>query len=75
MPAEAGDAQMAYVREGGLEEVRTLKQPTPGSVEVIEWPNVSLVDELDEFELRSMNNLTVARGSRTIRVCRGRWRR
>ncbi|MCA9218964.1 MAG: hypothetical protein KDA71_01480 [Planctomycetales bacterium] len=63
VPAEAGDAQMAYVREGGLEEVRTLNQTTPGSVEVIEWPNVSLVDELDEFELRSMNNLTVARGT------------
>lgn len=63
VPAEAGDAQMAYVREGGLEEVRALNQTTPGSVEVIEWPNVTLVDELDEFELRSMNNLTVARGT------------
>lgn len=62
VPEDVTNSQLAFLREGAIERTEELTSPAPGSIELINWPGLFLVDELDEFELRSADNLTVARG-------------
>lgn len=57
-------ADAVYLKEGAFEHSEPLEQAAEGGVQVIVWSGVTIVDELDEYEIRSASGVTLARGER-----------
>lgn len=61
IPAEA---VLVFLREGAEERTEPVDHAAPGGTQVILFPGITLVDDLDELELRDGDGVTVARGVR-----------
>ncbi len=65
LPApELDNAVVLYLKEGAMELTSPVTSTTPGSVQVHTFQDVTVVDELDELELRDIDSLTIATGDR-----------
>jgi len=58
------DAVVVFLREGAEERTALVDFAAPGGTQVILFPGITLVDDLDELELRDGDGATVARGVR-----------
>ncbi len=61
--APAG-AAILFFKEGGLALTQTLGPAPIGGIQVNLWNGVTLVGDLDKFEIRNADGLTIARGVR-----------
>lgn len=61
---ELDDAAVLFLKEGAMELTSPVTSTTPGSVQVHTFQDVTVVDDLDELELRDTDSLTIARGTR-----------
>ena len=53
-----------FLKEGAVEMIAPLQSAPPAGMQVNLWNGVTLVDELDELELRNAAGLTLANGTR-----------
>ncbi len=58
------NAAFLFLKEGAMEVTSPVTSTTPGSIQVHTFNDVTVVDELDELELRDADGLTIARGTR-----------
>ena len=58
------NAVVLFLKEGVMELTSTVTSTTPGGIQVHTFDDVTVVDELDELELRDADGLTIARGTR-----------
>ncbi len=64
-PAPAlANAALVFLKEGVIEITQPVTSTTPGSVQTHIFNGVTLVGDLDEFELRDGDGVTIARGVR-----------
>ena len=61
IPAES---VLVFLREGAEERTAPVDFAAPGGTQVILFPGITLVDDLDELELRDGDGVTIARGVR-----------
>jgi len=57
-------AALVFLKEGAVELTKPIQSSPPGGVQVDLWDGVTLVGDLDEFEFRDGDGLTIARGVR-----------
>ncbi|MEK6257476.1 MAG: hypothetical protein AABP62_02555 [Planctomycetota bacterium] len=53
-----------FLKKGIEERTAPVHSNPPGGIQVNEWPALTIIDELDQFELRNNSGLTVATGNR-----------
>lgn len=58
------EAVVVYLKEGVVEQTSAVTSTAPGSIPVHTFTDVTIVDEIDELELRNADSLTIARGTR-----------
>lgn len=58
------NAVVLFLKEGVVEQTSPVTSSSPGSTSVHTFTDVTVVDELDELELRDTDSLTIARGTR-----------
>ncbi len=54
------------MKEGIVEDTTAFDPAAPDGVQVITWTGVTVVDELDEVEIRSASGVTLALGERDM---------
>jgi hypothetical protein len=59
-------ATSVFLREGAFEESQPFDPADPDGVQVIDWSGVTIVDELDELEIRDANGISLATGNRDL---------
>ena len=59
-------AATVFLREGAFEESQVFDPADPDGVQVIDWSGVTIVDELDELEIRDANGISLATGNRDL---------
>ncbi|MDA0590481.1 MAG: hypothetical protein O2820_19470 [Planctomycetota bacterium] len=59
-------ATSVFLREGTFDGTQAFDPGDPDGVQVIDWSGVTIVDELDEFEIRDGNGLSLATGNRDL---------
>lgn len=57
-------AALVFIKEGAVELTKPIQASPPNGIQVDLWDGVTLVDDLDEFEIRDVNGLTLASGTR-----------
>src|SRR3990172_370486 len=65
VPAGVSGTVSVLLREGAV-ELATTTAITPGETKQIAWPNVTIVDDVDEVVLRDASGADLARGVRDI---------
>ena len=58
------NAATVFLKEGIEERTAPVLSNPPGGTQVNGWPALTVIDELDQFELRNSSGLTVATGNR-----------
>jgi hypothetical protein len=58
------NAALVFLKEGTIEITQPVTSTTPGNVQTHTFNGVTLVGDLDEFELRNGDGVTIARGER-----------
>jgi len=53
-----------FLREGAVELTKPIQTSPPGGTQVDLWDGITLVGDLDEFEFRDADGITIARGAR-----------
>ncbi len=57
-------AATVFLKEGAVEMTNPIQSSPPGGVQVDLWDGITLVGDLDEFEFRDADGITIARGVR-----------
>lgn len=60
------DAESVFLKEGAFEATALFEPDAPDGIQVITWSSVTIVDELDEFEIRNISGVTLALGQRDM---------
>ena len=55
---------LVFFKEGVVELTQPFSPANPGGIQQHTWNGVQVVDELDEFEIRNGDGVTIARGVR-----------
>ncbi len=57
-------AATVFLKEGAVELTKPIASSPPGGVQVDLWNGITLIGDLDEFEFRDADSITIARGVR-----------
>lgn len=60
------DADHVFLKEGAFEQTEPFDTSAPDGIQINTWPGVTIVDEIDELEIRAANGVTLARGERDM---------
>lgn len=64
VPTVEDPSAFVFLKEGAMEQLEPLDPSAPDGVQVITWNGITIIDELDEFEVHGTNGVTLARGER-----------
>ena len=53
-----------FLKEGAVEMTKPIQSSPPGGMQVDLWDGITLVGDLDEFEIRNGDGITIGRGVR-----------
>ena len=57
-------AALVFLKEGAVELTKPIQSSPPAGMQVDLWDGITLVGDLDEFEIRDGDGITIARGTR-----------